>query len=205
MALSAKFGKTSLFITMTCNMSWPEITAQRRPLERAEHRPDVLCRVFKMKHDELINRIDKGEIFGRCLAYSRTIEFQKRGWPHAHMLVWIDDRDWRLDDPDDIDSVVWARIPDSAADPELFELMKKNACSWAMRCFEPHIWLHGRRKMLKKILLISWTQRSQIKTATRCTRDPMTVLAYVLLQAVMQTIASLCHTIQHCCESSTVI
>jgi hypothetical protein len=34
-----------------------------------------------------------------------TIEFQKRGLPHAHNLLWLDSRD-KLDSDEAIDSVI---------------------------------------------------------------------------------------------------
>jgi hypothetical protein len=40
-----------------------------------------------------------------------TIEFQKRGLPHAHILLWLDSRD-KLHSLDSIDSVICAELPD---------------------------------------------------------------------------------------------
>jgi hypothetical protein len=48
-----------------------------------------------------------------------TIEFQKRGLPHAHILLWLDPRD-KLDSPDKIDSVICAELPDKAMFPKLY-------------------------------------------------------------------------------------
>jgi hypothetical protein len=48
-----------------------------------------------------------------------TIEFQKRGLPHAHILLWLDNRD-KLDSPDKIDSVICAELPDKALFPKLY-------------------------------------------------------------------------------------
>lgn len=59
-------GYPSLFITITCNPDWPEIKrfVCTRGL-RAEDRPDILCRVFKMKLDQLIQDLKRGDVFGR--------------------------------------------------------------------------------------------------------------------------------------------
>lgn len=45
-----------------------------------------------------------------------VIEFQKRGLPHMHMLIWLhpNDRPHRIDR---IDSLVSAEIPDKETDP----------------------------------------------------------------------------------------
>ncbi|CAN6857595.1 unnamed protein product [Brassica oleracea] len=57
-----------------------------------EKRPEILCRVFKMKLDNLIGELTKknGSLFGHVAAVMYTIEFQKRGMPHAHILVFME-------------------------------------------------------------------------------------------------------------------
>ena len=67
MAIVRKFGKPTLFITMTCNPEWPDITESLYPGETAFDRPDLVTRVFKMKHDMFINDIVKYQIFGKLL------------------------------------------------------------------------------------------------------------------------------------------
>jgi hypothetical protein len=42
-----------------------------------------------MKVDEFIADIRQGVTFGPVLAVLYTIEFQKRGLPHIHFLVWL--------------------------------------------------------------------------------------------------------------------
>ncbi|GKV24801.1 hypothetical protein SLEP1_g34368 [Rubroshorea leprosula] len=61
-------GYPSLFITITCNPKWPEITrfANKRGV-RPEDRPDILCRVFKIKLDQLLKDLKKGHIFGTVI------------------------------------------------------------------------------------------------------------------------------------------
>ena len=48
-----------------------------------------------------------------------TIEFQKRGLPHAHILLWLDSKN-KLSSPNAIDSVICAELPDGALFPQLF-------------------------------------------------------------------------------------
>ena len=59
-------GYPSYFITITCNPEWREIKrfVIRRGLN-AEDRPGILCRVFKMKLDELVQDLKEGHVFGR--------------------------------------------------------------------------------------------------------------------------------------------
>ena len=61
-------GYPSLFITITCNPRWPEIIrfVKKRGL-KPEDRPDILCRVFKVKLDQLLRDLRKGCIFGRVI------------------------------------------------------------------------------------------------------------------------------------------
>ena len=47
--------------------------------------------------------------------------------PHCHMILWMAEGD-RLDTPEQIDSVISARIPDPAENPRLFQLVKDMMC-----------------------------------------------------------------------------
>ncbi|XP_057443842.1 uncharacterized protein LOC130735994 [Lotus japonicus] len=124
-AICRYIGYPSLFITMTCNPEWPEVKrfVETRGL-KPEDRPDILCRVFKMKLDELIDDLKSGKVFGKISGYSITIEFQKRGLPHAHILVFVHAK-FKPKTPEDIDKVISAEIPDRTNNPELFEAVQK--------------------------------------------------------------------------------
>lgn len=52
-----KFGKPDLFITFTCNPTWPEITDNLLPNQTASDRPDLVDRVFKLKLEALLKDI----------------------------------------------------------------------------------------------------------------------------------------------------
>ena len=73
-----------------------------------------------MKKDELIDDIYKNEVFGHAVAYVYVIEFQKRGLPHVHLLVVLEQNS-RLRTPAEIDSCISAQWPDPQSDPLLFE------------------------------------------------------------------------------------
>jgi hypothetical protein len=75
MASVRQFGKPSLFITMTANAHWPEITAALKPGETPSDRPDLVTRVFRMKLKSLINDVVKNHRLGIVASYVYTIEF----------------------------------------------------------------------------------------------------------------------------------
>ncbi|KAK9053943.1 hypothetical protein SSX86_025018 [Deinandra increscens subsp. villosa] len=125
MALCKWYGYPDLFITITCNPRWPEVI--RVLLDKTikpEDRPDILCRIFKMKLDSLIKDIKEKSLFGKIQAVVYTIEFQKRGLPHAHICVFMHP-DSKLPTPDHIDRVISAEIPDPREDPELYLLVRE--------------------------------------------------------------------------------
>ncbi|XP_074298485.1 uncharacterized protein LOC141629368 [Silene latifolia] len=95
-------GYPDLFITFTCNPKWPEITrfVQKRGLRRRE--TDIVTRVFKLKLYELMRNFKELHIFGRTRAVVYTIEFQKRGLPHAHILLFLQ-RDDKFPEAVDVD------------------------------------------------------------------------------------------------------
>jgi hypothetical protein len=69
MGICKRFGYPDLFITVTCNSNWKEIKdfVTARGLT-ASDRPDIVCRVFKMKLDEMMSDFKKKEIFGKVIA-----------------------------------------------------------------------------------------------------------------------------------------
>ncbi|KAF8081784.1 hypothetical protein N665_0867s0006, partial [Sinapis alba] len=86
-----QFGNPDLFITMTANPNWQEIKEHLAAYggDSPNDRPDIECRVFKMKLDQLLNDFKKGTFFKPYTAALHRIEFQKRGLPHAHILLWF--------------------------------------------------------------------------------------------------------------------
>jgi Helitron helicase-like domain at N-terminus len=88
-AIARVHGMPTLFITMTCNPKWKEITENLLPGQTADCNPELCCRVFKNKLEQLLKDIDTNQ-FGKCTARVYTIEYQKRGLPHAHIIVWLD-------------------------------------------------------------------------------------------------------------------
>ena len=125
LALVRRYGKPDFFITFTCNPYWPEIEECIEPGLSSEAYIDIAVRVFKLKLDELLEDLFKRHVLGKGVAHAYVIEFQKRGLPHAHILLILTPED-RLTSPEDIDNCISAEIPDEATDPEFFQLVTKH-------------------------------------------------------------------------------
>ncbi|GBM29463.1 hypothetical protein AVEN_255847-1 [Araneus ventricosus] len=92
MSIFAKYDAPDLFITFTANPKWPETTQNLRPSEHTTDRPDLLARVFNLKLKSLMDDPTVHGALGKSIAQMCTIEFQKRGLPHAHILIVLRDK-----------------------------------------------------------------------------------------------------------------
>jgi hypothetical protein len=109
MARVRKFGKPDLFVTFTCNPKWKEITDALLLGQIAKDRPELVTRVFSLKLDALLKDIKAG-VLGNVIAKIWVIEFQKRGLPHVHILLILDEAS-KLHTTEDYDLMVLAEIP----------------------------------------------------------------------------------------------
>ncbi|GKD44777.1 helicase [Tanacetum coccineum] len=117
MALCHAYGNPDLFITFTSNPKWPKITEMLAyiPGQRAHNRLEVGTRVFKLKLMELLDDLTKNHFFGVTRTVVYVIEFQKRGLPHAHILLWLEEY-YRCKAATDIDDIISAELPSLATD-----------------------------------------------------------------------------------------
>ncbi|UYV76647.1 hypothetical protein LAZ67_14001572 [Cordylochernes scorpioides] len=122
MAYVRKYGRPDLFITFTCNPEWSEIKLMQFPTQGAFVRHDLVARIFQLKVTKLIDLITKGDVFGKPQCWCYTIEWQKRGLPHAHILLWRKEKIR----PNQIDSIICAEIPNAEVDASLFRTVTKN-------------------------------------------------------------------------------
>lgn len=83
------YGRPDLFITFTCNPKWPEITQLLLPGQTSSDRHDITARVFKQKLKTIMDFIVKHNVFGQSRCWMYSVEWQKRGLPHAHILLWL--------------------------------------------------------------------------------------------------------------------
>jgi len=67
----------------------------------------------------------KKGVLGKVIAHVHVIEFQKRGLPHAHILMILASED-KPKTPEDFDKLVCAEIPDKNLQPLLFETVNRN-------------------------------------------------------------------------------
>jgi hypothetical protein len=123
---------------MTTNSHWPEIQENLKYGEVWEDRPDLVARVFDMKLALLLREIVQHRRLGVAVSDLMVVEFQKRGLPHAHILVILEEAS-RPRTQEDIDMLVSATIPDPVEEPRLHHLVSESMlhgpCRNGMACF----------------------------------------------------------------------
>jgi hypothetical protein len=87
MALGCKFGKPTFFCTMTFNPDWPEVREYLEPGQPASDVPVIVARVFKSRLEKVLHILRSS--FGTKRYMIKVIEFQKRGFPHAHIILKV--------------------------------------------------------------------------------------------------------------------
>ncbi|XP_074352948.1 uncharacterized protein LOC141692109 [Apium graveolens] len=142
LAICRTIGHPSLFFTMTYNTQWPEIKRMMEyfPGVDVADKPDVIARVFKLKLDQLLDLIKNKNYF-----VMHVIEFQKRGLPHCHMLIWLNPRD-RPKNIEDIDKYNGNTYFDDCGFPVIDEIKHfldghyicASEASWRLLGFDIH-------------------------------------------------------------------
>ncbi|XP_027177750.1 uncharacterized protein LOC113776901 [Coffea eugenioides] len=125
MTLVQRYGKPDIFLTMTCNPSWPEIKNHLLETDEAQNQPDLITRVFRAKIEQLKEDLFKKHLIGHVAAYTYVIEFQKRGLPHAHFLIILKQQS-KMFSPEEYDKIVSAELPDRHKSPYLYSLVIKH-------------------------------------------------------------------------------
>ncbi|KAG5863312.1 hypothetical protein JTB14_024439 [Gonioctena quinquepunctata] len=124
MTIVARFGKPDSFITFTCNPNWPEIKNNLMPYQKWENRPDLVCRVFQIKLQSFLDDLIQKKLYGLVINHQYVIEFQKRGLPHAHIVITFHEDD-KLRTIENIDNIISAQIPDRQTQPLLHQRVKE--------------------------------------------------------------------------------
>ena len=127
MAVVRVKGPPSLFITVTMDVNCEEVRRLLEPGQTPYDRPDIICQVYEIKKKEILRLITKEHIFGQCDGHVAVIEFQKRGAPHCHMLIWLKDFDMT---PQNIDNIISAELPppDHPMHERVVKLMMHGPC-----------------------------------------------------------------------------
>ena len=68
--------------------------------------------------------LTKKHVLGKVIAHFKVIEFQKRGLPHAHILLVLDPS-CKPENPRDYDKIVSAQIPDPEFHPAAHETVTR--------------------------------------------------------------------------------
>ena len=151
-AMVKQLGIPTWFMTLSCaDLRWPElfqIIARTNGTNMADEQVEALsyeerCRLLNLnpvivaKHFQYRVETFFTEVLlinvnpiGKIAYYALRIEFQMRGSPHLHALIWTSDcpkltHDIKQDYVEYIDKHVQAYLPDKDTDPELYELVKK--------------------------------------------------------------------------------
>ncbi|VVC31228.1 Helitron helicase-like domain, partial [Cinara cedri] len=116
------YGRPDLFITFTCNPRWKEVSNASLSKQKSYDRHNIIARIFHLKVKTLMILLTKGNLFGEVQCFMYSVEWQKRGLPHIHILLWLKQRI----SPDKLDCIISAEIPDPEKDSLLYDIIKAN-------------------------------------------------------------------------------
>ncbi|XP_026435539.1 uncharacterized protein LOC113333243 [Papaver somniferum] len=124
MAITRYNHHPDIFLTMIANPNWEEIRGSLFQHQHPHERPDIVARMFELKRKALMDEIQQNKVIGTTVTHVYTIEFQKRGLPHMHALIFLDKAD-KIHTPEKVDNIVCAEFPDEVDDPLLFKTIQK--------------------------------------------------------------------------------
>ena len=148
-AMARQLGKPIFFFTFSAaEMRWAEvidiIKAQqgeqgdfsdldwKAKCEILHSNPVTVMRVFEKRVEALMNELILSPIepIGPVADYFYRVEFQARGSPHIHMLVWVKGAPVMDEASDEqiinfIDRYICCQMPDETVDPELHKIVKE--------------------------------------------------------------------------------
>jgi len=149
-AMVKQLGIPTWFMTLSCaDLRWPElfhIIAKTRGMNMTDEEvesmsynekcsmlnlnPVVVAKHFQYRVETFFKEIllSNSNPIGKIVYYALRIEFQMRGSPHLHALIWTSDCPKLTSDTMDeyityIDKHVQAYLPNKETDPELHELV----------------------------------------------------------------------------------
>lgn len=121
-SIAKHIGHPDIFITMTCDPKWPDITSALLPVHTPLDRPDLSVRLFRINMRAFLQLLIEEEIIGKVMAHVWGVEFQKRDLSHANTVFFLDSRgNKRFRSAENVKSMLSSEIP-SLYDPTLREL-----------------------------------------------------------------------------------
>ncbi|KAE8287245.1 hypothetical protein D5F01_LYC15214 [Larimichthys crocea] len=149
-AMVRQLGKPTFFLTFSAaEMRWPEVIEAVKAQQGEQvdfsqldwnakcdilrSNPVTVMRLFEKRVDTLMTNLilSPAQPIGEVEDYFYRVEFQARGSPHIHLLVWIKDAPEFGDLQDDsvvikfIDQYITCQMPDPNADPELHKIVSE--------------------------------------------------------------------------------
>ncbi|XP_028116872.1 uncharacterized protein LOC114314596 [Camellia sinensis] len=123
MAITRYNQHPDIFLTMTANRNWPEITSALLPHQKPIDRLDLIACVFELKRKCFMKEIEANRVFGNKVAHVFIIEFKKRGLPHIYALLFLKglDKIWTCAQ---VDKLVCAEFLDPNDELMFFETIK---------------------------------------------------------------------------------
>ena len=164
MAMIREYGSPTLFLTLSCAAyEAPDIERYLRKVNNVSgsypigrlctEDPISVSRKFSQKFRDFFTTVLlQGQVLGEVSHFFWKKEYQSRGAPHYHVLLWIKDAPIIKDGSDNekvlewIQSIITCRIPDEKASPELYRLVTKfqmhkcsNYCKRKRKCGSTYI------------------------------------------------------------------
>lgn len=106
--LTLILGPPKFFVTITFNPKWNEVTALNNNEALLINNSPLIARIFNQKRQCFIDYIKKRKIFGNIEGLLWRVEYQQRGYPHCHLLIWSD---FDTDDVTKIDKLITCKLP----------------------------------------------------------------------------------------------
>jgi ATP-dependent DNA helicase PIF1 len=125
MTIAREFGSIpDMFITITMDPNCPVVLRCLEEGQTPDMRDDIVCKVWQAKLKAILDDILNNQVLGKTVAHVYTIEFQKRGLPHAHLIIYFRAED-KIKNIEQVNNLIWAELPSKAQNPELYRLVTK--------------------------------------------------------------------------------
>lgn len=106
--LALILGAPKIFVTITFNPKSNEVIVLSGNQNNMNNSP-LVSRLFNQKKNCLIDYIKNSKLLGNVEGILWRIEYQQRGYPYCHILIWSD---FDTDDLSKVDSVITCKLPE---------------------------------------------------------------------------------------------